>query len=56
MPFKKIPHKSNYGYGKCDKNFKKWVKCMYKQKKSNHHCLNKYKLFYFCRKKINYPT
>ena len=30
MPFKKLNMK-NYGYKKCEKNFKQWVTCMKKQ-------------------------
>ena len=56
MPFAKMPPKSNYGYSNCENNYKKWLKCMEKQEKSNYPCLNKYKFFYFCRKKIKYPT
>lgn len=54
MPFKKINMK-NYGFNKCEKNYKKWRKCIDKQKISNKPCLNKYMFFYFCNKKIKHP-
>lgn len=53
MPFKKLNMK-NYGYKRCEKNFKQWVTCMKKQENTNRPCLDQYKYFYFCRKKINY--